>query len=634
VDAGAGDDTITVEGADDVTAGNGNDTVTLTDVANVKVTLGDGNDTVTGGATVTAADTLTGGDGTDVLQLNAGSTAGAEGADKGTDATSTISFDGDFTGFETITLAAGAASVDSSTDGKDKAGALNKYEITLGDATNVAATKVLTVDGSALRAGVITGIGDGTDDGAVRNIGESDTTGSETLTLTATAISGSVSVLGGAGNDTITTSAQADTIVSGAGNDVITSNAGNDSISAGDGTDNINAGDGDNTVDGGAGNDTITSGTGNDVITTGAGDHTVTSGGGNDSITANIGNDSITAGDGNDTIVAGDGNDTVEGGNGVDVIDLGGGSDVLVYTAVANSTGTNFDDVSNFTSGTDRLLITVVSDAAGVTGFDPAAANTIDLSGLAVVGSFADGLVSLSGNGTTRVFSDGFYSTTEGKLYIDSNGDGQINQSTDMIIKIGTVAVADVGFSVNTGAGADTVTGGAGNDTLLGEAAADSLTGGAGNDSIVGGAGGDADVDTITGGTGADTMTGGGGNDLFFIATAGDSGITLATADRITDFVGNTGDVLRLGLAGTGTNYSEAGAAVADFAAALTAANTALAALNGGAGGADVHLYNFQFDATNGYLFIDRDSNGTADEVVVLVGVTNTGIGAGDIGGP
>ena len=42
-------------------------------------------------------------------------------------------------------------------------------------------------------------------------------------------------------------------------------------------------------------------------------------------------------------------------------------------------------------------------------------------------------------------------------------------------------------------------------------------------------------------------------------------------------------------------------------------------------------LYAFQFDATNGYLFIDTNSDGEADEVIVLTGIDNTEIAAGDI---
>jgi len=82
--------------------------------------------------------------------------------------------------------------------------------------------------------------------------------------------------------------------------------------------------------------------------------------------------------------------------------------------------------------------------------------------------------------------------------------------------------------------------------------------------------------------------------------------------------------------ASTTDNYVEATVAVADFAAALGAANIQLAALALATTG-DLEAYAFQWDAANGYLFNDVDGNGTADQVVVLVGVVGTTISDVDI---
>jgi Ca2+-binding RTX toxin-like protein len=150
---------------------------------------------------------------------------------------------------------------------------------------------------------------------------------------------------------------------------------------------------------------------------------------------------------------------------------------------------------------------------------------------------------------------------------------------------------------------------------------------GAGNDETLTGS---SAADRITGGLGADSLTGGGGADVFVYVGA-QSGITAVTADVIGDF--GAGDSLSLGLAGNATagtgNYVEAGVAVADFAAALAAANTALATLNGTS--AASQLYAFEFDGTNGYLFADLDSDGVADQVIILTGVDNTEISASAI---
>ena len=73
------------------------------------------------------------------------------------------------------------------------------------------------------------------------------------------------------------------------------------------------------------------------------------------------------------------------------------------------------------------------------------------------------------------------------------------------------------------GTGVDFVSGGDGADMLYGEAGADMLAGGAAGDFLIGGAG----HDTLLGGTGADR---------FEYRALNESGLTLATADKIGDF--------------------------------------------------------------------------------------------------
>jgi len=68
----------------------------------------------------------------------------------------------------------------------------------------------------------------------------------------------------------------------------------------------------------------------------------------------------------------------------------------------------------------------------------------------------------------------------------------------------------------------------------------------------------------------------------------------------------------------------------ADFAAAFTAANTAVAAANTTETTATV-FYNLQFDATNGYLFEDIDADGDVDQVIILTGIDNTSLAPADI---
>jgi Ca2+-binding RTX toxin-like protein len=325
-------------------------------------------------------------------------------------------FDGDFTAFERITVAAGAEAVAVAGAANDTLPTINDYTLTLVDA-NVAAATTFTVDASALRTGIITNFGGDAEIGGTG--GNADTTaGAENLSLDASGLTGTraVSVLGGADADTVA---------------------------------------------GGAGADTIS---------------------------GNGGADSLTGNGGNDTLAGGAGNDTLTGGAGVDRLTGDAGSDVFVFTAASDSTGASFDSITDFTSGTDKIQVNLSGDF------------NFDASGFASVSSFNDGLVSLS-----LVRGDGFYSSADGKLYVDVDGNGTISQGTDYVISAATVASGDVNFSLTGGAGANTLIGGAGNDIIDGDGGADSIEGGAGSDRLTGGAAIDTFVLTSTSGT--DTIT-------------------------------------------------------------------------------------------------------------------------------
>ena len=129
--------------------------------------------------------------------------------------------------------------------------------------------------------------------------------------------------------------------------------------------------------------------------------------------------------------------------------------------------------------------------------------------------------------------------------------------------------------------------------------------------------------EVIIGGAGADTI------DLVGVAVAaqtvvvnaGDSGITLATADKISNF--NTGeDFLDFNLVdGSATNFLF-DASAGGFLDALVNANAAFA-------NDSALRYVASTDNTNTWVFVDRDGNGTADQVVELSGIVL--IGAADI---
>jgi Ca2+-binding RTX toxin-like protein len=230
-------------------------------------------------------------------------------------------------------------------------------------------------------------------------------------------------------------------------------------------------------------------------------------------------------------------------------------------------------------SGTDTVRVTATTNLTGVTFSNIDAVSLAD----GVTATFAGSQIS----GQTWAVSGAAGGGTE-TLAVTAAFGASVNLS-------GLTGLTDLSV---------TLTGAGGAETLTGSTAADRITGGAG----------------------ADSLTGGGGADVFVFVGL-QSGITAVTADVIGDF--GAGDALSLGLAGDGTNYVEAAMPEADFAAALAAADLALAALNGTSSA--TQLYAFEFDGTNGYLFVDTDSDGDADQVIILTGVDNTEISAAAI---
>ena len=88
--------------------------------------------------------------------------------------------------------------------------------------------------------------------------------------------------------------------------------------------------------------------------------------------------------------------------------------------------------------------------------------------------------------------------------------------------------------------------------------------------------------DTVTVGLGSDIITGNDGADIFIVGN-GSSGLSLATADIITDFKSNI-DKLKLGVLGDETantgNYIESNSSVSNYTESRVAANAALNTLN------------------------------------------------------
>ena len=366
-----------------------------------------------------------------------------------------------------------------------------------------------------------------------------------------------LSVLAGAGNDSVTSGGGDDfleggegddTVRAGGGNDVITS-IGNDDLAGetgndtyliqgfsdkilredgGDGVDTINFaqvtegvtlnlgitgtaqpatetndmvtlfGDFENLV----GSDYDDTFTGNDldnVVDSGEGNDLLFDAGGNDSYTGGGGDDSIIGASGNDTLDAGMGNDSVVGGIGDETIFGGDGND-LIFDGAGNDSysGGGGDDSITGGSGNDML--------DGGTGND------------SIAGGIGDETI-FGGDGNDLIFDGAGNDSYAGGGGDDSIVGGTGNDTLDAGMGNDTVYAGGGDETIFGGEGNDLIFDGAGNDSYTGGGGDDSIYGGSGNDTLDGGTGNDS----IIAGGGDETIFGGDGNDLIFDGAGNDS---------------------------------------------------------------------------------------------------------------
>ena len=399
-------------------------------------------------------------------------------------------------------------------------------------------------------------------------------------------------------DDTLRGSSAIDSITGLAGNDIIYGFGGNDQILAGDGDDIIYGGDGDDYIDPGAGSD------------------------------------KVYGENGNDRILLSSGRDIEDGGDGIDTIIFGSTQSSLPVTIDLNSGKYHYtEQIASATKTLFSIENIESTAAADVTIYDTTGQNNISTgNGNDTIFSKGGNDVISTGAGNDTVYlkngnytvdlgagNDTVYLSTSMSIIEGGNGtdtavirafDGFVDVSVDL--KFSTYFVpskltAQDGMDVNLKSFEKITIDGNVAATLRGSISADTLIG-------------DDGADIIEGRAGADTLTGGNRQDTF-IFSSGDTGITEATADTITDFVSGN-DILDLTAITNGNigTYVEANGTANTFTKFTT---NATASFTGSA--VDIYVeYNLN-GSGNTYLIVDENNSGTVsngDTLIILSGLS------------
>ncbi|MCE9639241.1 MAG: tandem-95 repeat protein [Betaproteobacteria bacterium] len=342
--------------------------------------------------------------------------------------------------------------------------------------------------------------------------------------INGTAVGDSIIALGG--DDTINGLGGDDSLIGWAGDDVLNGGNGNDFL-RGDGSGDIDVApqlQGNDILDGGAGDDQLTGGGGSDNLLGGDGNDTLYGDGQTAALPAQYqGNDVLDGGVGNDYIVAGGGNDALDGGGGDDYLEGDGGDDQMVSGAGNDFLeGGSGDDFLSGGTGNDTLIGGVGDDTYVYSRGD--GSDTINES------------PETRSNNVLRLTDIGFDEVVVGKQF-GNNFIIRINDGSGQISLQGWFSLREAGLSVVDSAEfADGVTF---NPLDLDAMVAEDFlrTGTSGADSLFG-----DDFDhEFRGGTGNDILNGGTSNDTY-IFNRGDG------SDTISDFGGNNTIQFGLGI--------------------------------------------------------------------------------------
>lgn len=379
---------------------------------------------------------------------------------------------------------------------------------TLGAVTTGGSGK-LTIDGSALTAQAA-----GT---TTMNVSAPVTTGG-TVSITGSSgqdvlvgdVNDANTIFGGAGIDTITGGSANDSLDGGDGNDTITTNGGSDTVIAGAGADTVDASAAGGTVSilGGDGNDVINIGatlTSGDIIDGGTGTNTFSQSTALISAFAGVTNFSTLQLDASMTQdvtkftgttftevdLNGATTFTVSGlANGVAIHGLTGSTITAATHATPSSTDTL--TIGGLTAGGSTLTSVTVNDTDTLTinAGHVTAGNILQISSLNAID--VDSIV-ISGTQKTTVVvaadgaTGGFGNTAARTIAVDASGASDtvtFSENAASSQKINYTGSSSASNVVTGATGADTIVGGNASDTIVGGLAGDTINVGAGTDTI------------------------------------------------------------------------------------------------------------------------------------------------------
>ena len=472
-----------------------------------------------------------------------------------------------------------------------------------------------------------------------------------------------VTLLGGAGDDSLLGRDQADSLVGGDDNDVINGRGGADNILGGDGTDTLIFATAIDlataaSVIGGLGNDTISiANAGGSVVDTNFDDvdtveALVFTDGGNCSAileteAQQAGIVSVFGGVGNDTFDASSAayNATglyFQGNGGVDSLVGGGSTDKFVFSTAAalnlasTVAGGNGNDTISLTTHnqavvdadfTDVLSVEVLTFADG-TGSSAVLAGTANTAGIASVygGSGNDTLTvdeseALYGDVTTPTFhgADGV-----DVLILSNDTATLVDSFFTNVLSVDSFQTANGANDITLGteaseAGISIITGGTGDDILNASAMTSAVTllGGLGADTLTGGSGGSRQqgwTGTSTVNVSSDTLTGGSGTDIFVLGDASGNAYGFDSNPAVNYRALITGFAM-------GTDRFQLWDADQSGAVAVAADGTIANQMNISVGGLQAYRFNYDNAADTGTLYVA----GTTKVVAELTGFTGSG---------